>query len=527
MARTKWSLLLAQAIRSQHSEWFGSRPKRWAVIPAKPRAPTTSPAPLSGSLRTNFSAKDPGIMSLNSAQQMICEKYAPVMESETQTTQTAAAKSLANMSHSERRLLTVTMAVESLLTIGLTLRDFTLTKTPMATCGSVTRLAISGVTAWAAYAISAQGGTWLAASILSQFSIAVLAGYIVLIDLRSPFLQFVDLNWSKHVPLVPLRITGLACILGLVAVFWLFYLIRRWRGPVTAGMKTIVALIPLVGFVQFWMQTDYLPRTSLPLVDLTTDLTPTGKTGDRVQLEAKVTINNRGSMPVNVGATLMRITAYPRTTGKPNQVSDAIEFGIAPAREYREDPLSTDQRKLLYANDLLPAGSMLAAGQSNSFRRVIDFNSHTMKLARLAVDAFFITSPRIAKVYTCPPLPGKPASHPQKSTDDGQSFQEEISKVTINSDGVKFLCREIRLMPRNVIHEMVGDRQGFAVMAIFSDPKNQSTEYPTLLMLPGANGNYQLDSLRYQKVSDANPTLTYNNMTVDYSPSEESPSAQK
>jgi hypothetical protein len=442
------------------------------------------------------------------------------MESETQMTQTATGKSLATVSHNVRRLLAVTMAVESLLVIGLTLRDFTLTETPIATFGSVTLLAISGVSVWAAYATWMQGDSWLPASLMSQFSIAVLAGYIVLIDLRSPFPQFFDFDWSKPSPLIPLRVTGLACILGFIAIFWVFYLIRQWRGPVTAGMKAIAALIPLVGFVQFWMQTDYLPRTSLPLVDLTTDLTPTGKTGDIVQLEAKVTINNRGSVPVNVGGTLMRITAYPRATGIPNQVSDAIEFGFTPALAYRDEPLPINQRKLLYAKDLLPAGSMLAAGQSNTFRRVVDFNSRTMRLARLAVDAIFITSPRIAKVYTC--------SKPQKSTDDGQSFQDEISKVIVDKQDVRFLCREIRLEPRNVIHEMVGDQPTFAVMAIFNDPAKQGSEYPTLLLLSGANGNYQLNSRQYQKLSDGNPTMTYHDMAVEYSPSDQSaPSGQK
>ena len=69
-------------------------------------------------------------------------------------------------------------------------------------------------------------------------------------------------------------------------------------------MKTLVALIPLLGFVQFWLQTDYLPRTQMPLVDVSTDLTSTGATGDIVHLEAKVTFNNRSSVPVNVGGTL-------------------------------------------------------------------------------------------------------------------------------------------------------------------------------------------------------------------------------
>jgi hypothetical protein len=442
------------------------------------------------------------------------------MESETQTPQTEAEKSVPNTPQRVRRFLAITMAVESLLVIALTLRDFQLSTTLTSTFGSVTLLFIAGVSAWAACATWGQGPSWLAASLVSQFSIAVLAGYITLVDVRSPFPQFFGFDWTTPSHLIPIRITGLACILGGIAIFWLFYLIRKWRGPVTAGMKVIGAVIPLVGFLQFWLQTDYLPRTSLPLVDVTTELTPTGKTGDLVQLAAKVTINNRDTVPVNVGATLMRITAYPREEGKPDQLSDAIEFGLTPSHAYRDDPLMITQRKLLYANDLLPAGSVLAAGQSQTFHRVVDFDSRAMRLARLSVDAIFITSPRVAKVYTCPPPPGMTASQPQKSTDDGPSFQEQISKIFVDKNGVQFLCREIRLVPRNAIHELVGDQPSFAVMAIFSDPTNKDSEYPTLLLLQGANGNYQLNSLQNQKISNANPTMTYHNMSVEYSPSQ-------
>ena len=221
----------------------------------------------------------------------------------------------------------------------------------------------------------------------------------------------------------------------------------------------------------------------------------------------------------------MRITAYPRATGIPSRVSDAIKFGIARSHAYRDEPLPIAQRKLLYANDLLPAGSELPAGQSNTFRRVIDFDSRTMKLARLSVDAFFITSPSVDKVYTCPLSPGAP----QKSSDDGASFQDEISKP-MNQNGAQFLCREIRLIPRNAIHEMVGDRPSFAIFAIFSDSTQPNEEYPRLLMWWGANGQYppNLNSLQYQKVSAANPTMMYDNMAVEYSPSGESaPPKQK
>jgi len=150
-----------------------------------------------------------------------------------------------------------------------------------------------------------------------------------------------------------------------------------------------------------------------------------------------------------------------------------------------------------------------------------------MRLARLAVDAIFIASRSFAKVYTCPPPPGTPVSHPQLSTDDGAAFQAAISKVLVDSEGVQFLCREIRLVPRNVIYELVGDRPSFAVMAILDNPKDHSSEYPTLLMLPGANGNYQLNSRQYQRVSDANLTMVYSNVAVEYSPSESSTPGQQ
>src|SRR6201996_6021217 len=261
------------------------------------------------------------------------------MDSETQTKQTPAAKSGANVSRKVRWLLAATMALESLLVIYLTVRDFALAATLTATIGSVTLLAISGVGVWAAYATCKQHDGWLRASFFGQFFIAGLAVYTVVTDVRSPFPQFF--------------VAVFACILGIIAICWVFYLLgQRGGGPLSAWSATIVAVIPVLGFVQFWLQTDYLPRTSLPLVDVTTDLTPTGKRGDIVQLEAKVTINNRSSVQVNAVATLMRITAFPRATGAGTPLPDTIQFGINPSHEYRADPLPIDHNAPLYAEAL-------------------------------------------------------------------------------------------------------------------------------------------------------------------------------
>jgi len=232
-----------------------------------------------------------------------------------------------NVSCKARRFLAAIMFVESVLVFVLAWGDFALAAGLTSMIFSVTLLAISAVGFWATYATWVQDASWRAASLLGQFSIAVLAVYTVVIDVRSPLCQIT----------VGVIIAG---VIGIIAIFWIVYLRGHRAGrPLPKWTPTIVALIPALGLVQFWLQTDYLPRISLPLVDVTTDLAPTGKTGDIVQLEAKVTINNRSSVPVNVGGTAMRITAYPRGTGIRIQLPDAIQFGLTKSPTYRDDPL--------------------------------------------------------------------------------------------------------------------------------------------------------------------------------------------
>jgi hypothetical protein len=412
-----------------------------------------------------------------------------------------------------RRILAPTMAVEALLAVAMAVRDFALIQTPLATLGSMVLLGISAGCGWAAYEIWVQGSNWVALSLLSQLSVVALSAYIILIDFRSPLLQIWQFDWASK--LFP--VSGVACILGLFAVWWILALIRRWHGPVTATMKAFVALIPLVGFAQFWLQTDYLPRTSVPVVDITAELTPLGQTDDNIQLEAKVTINNRNSMPVTVGATLMRITAYPLGSGDRIPVSKAIEFGEQKAHAYRNEPLPRSGRELLYAKDILPVDAAIASGQSQTFREVVDFNARTMRLARLAVDAFFITNPRMSS-YPCP----DPTDGSQESTASPANLDAGMEKVMTNSGGTQFMCREIRPAPSNVVHELVGDRPSFAVMAILNDPVHPDEESPILLWLPGARGKYQpLTPLQAQKVFAESPAMEYKDMAVEYSPSKE------
>jgi hypothetical protein len=430
---------------------------------------------------------------------------------------------------SDRRTTTIAviMFVQSVLVFVLAWCDFALAAGLTSMIFSVTLLAISVVNFWAAYATWVQDASWRAASLLGQFSIAMLAGYTVVTDIRSPLPQIT----------VGVIIAGIA---GIFAIFWVVYLLGHRSGrPLPKWTPTIVALIPALGLVQFWLQADYLPRTSMPLVDVTADLTPTGKNGGIVQLEAKVTFNNRGSVPVSVGGTVMRITAYPKGKGRLDAIPDAIQFGFQASSPYREESLPTDKHTL-YANDLLSIADVMAPGQSTIYRKVVDFDSGKMRLARLDVDGIFMTSPNIDEVYTCPLPLLKTWYHlgwwgltrilpyripPQMSADD-TGFQDQIVQPIYEkvADGVfkKFFCRDIHFKPRNVIHDIVGDHPRFEVLAIFEDPTNQSNEYPALLLWLGENENYLLTSGQWQKVLSANPAITYKNIGAEYIPSEQS-----
>jgi hypothetical protein len=97
-----------------------------------------------------------------------------------------------------------------------------------------------------------------------------------------------------------------------------------------------------------------------------------------------------------------------------------------------------------------------------------------------------------------------------------------INRFPVASSVKEFFCREIRLKPRNVIHELVGDSARFEVFAIFKDPTNPSLQPPALILWSGVNGNYLLNSSQWKKVSAANPTLVYTNIGAEYSPSEQS-----
>jgi hypothetical protein len=179
----------------------------------------------------------------------------------------------------------------------------------------------------------------------------------------------------------------------------------------------IIALFPLAALLQFWMQTYYIPETSRPLVDISTELSPQGRTGAIIHLNAKVTVHNRGAALVNVAGALMRVTAFSPTPREARLCTPAdldkeycrIAAGLDLSgknldSDFRVNPAPIVDRQILYAGDFMNSpNTFLIPGATETFQREIDISPTKVRLARLSVSAVFVTERRIKDTRSCFP----------------------------------------------------------------------------------------------------------------------------
>ncbi|MEV3903717.1 hypothetical protein AB0K11_15435 [Mycobacterium sp. NPDC050551] len=403
-------------------------------------------------------------------------------------------------------MLAATVLVDGVFAFVLAMRDFELTRTASSTLGAGLLLAIAVVCMWAFVAILRKSASWLTAVLLSQISIAFFAGYVWLIDLRSPVSQLT--GW-----------TGFVLTLGATAVVWIVYLGPHARATFTRGVAVLAAVVPLLGLFQYWLDTDYLPRTSRPLIDVQADLTPIGNTGHIVHLLAKVTLHNRGTVQADIGGTLMRVTAYPRggepQAAGPVYVAAGIDLsGTTAGKDFRADPTPAAAAQLVYADDFDTAGAFLLPGMQIDYKKVVDIDIRQVGLARLSVSAAFITQRRVTDTRSCLP----PRVSQREEPDE---FSKEVAKLVVTTTGAGFLCVENEIAPRNVVHDLVSDHPLLRVYLVINDPIRKGVEYPQLLAAYGTRSSIDdgyADPEQAAKIDDANPTVVFRDVVAEYAP---------
>lgn len=407
----------------------------------------------------------------------------------------------------------------------------------------VALLAAIGAANFLAFVVFRNARWWAAAAFIAQALVLLLALYVIYADyFKSP-----QLNPS---------VMWVAVAIGLLAFIWLVFL-RKGAMPqfkqFTTTAVILSALVPLAGAAQFYLQSYYIPHTSESVVDLSTELSPQGKSPSKIHLSAKVTLHNRSSVKVTVGATLMRITTYPSIAprqqqdiaGTQDQESGSVcRGGENPVPrwcqivngldltgynlegDFRSDPTPAANAQLLYAAMFAPPGMPLDPGETDTFQRVVDIDPAKVRLARLSVSASFLTERTFKGSRSC--------RKSRAPSFDGIAFPIEVNTPEQYSDQTfipvidprmlaSSLCIEYQFEFQNVIDRLIGRPGVYRAYVVLNDPQKPNLEYPQLVQnyfLPDPHGDPLNDpDVRIaNRLLKRNPVMGYTAVPAEYAP---------
>lgn len=425
------------------------------------------------------------------------------------------------------RCLLVTLSADTIAAAALGLGELRLARTLWATLAAGILFAIAFANFLGAIKVLREAPSWARYAFVAQLAVLLLALYIIVIDAQSPV---------GNPSLMAIAVT-----VALSAFIWLVRLAGQAAIVVTRTGAIIAALIPLAGAGQFWLQNYYIPDTSVPLVDIATDLSPQDTSGSITHLSAKLTIHNRSTVRINVAAELMRVTAYPLTTpqDKPPVVcrhyykdhtwclEGALDpSGTNPDADFRAAPTPAANAHLLYAS-LLGNGptTVMAPGESDTVQREVDLDSRQFHLARLSVSALFLTERDVKDIRSC-------FNSKASYFTDSETFAREVEirrhwsretniPMPDRAARASYLCMSYEIAPRNVIDWAIGAHIVLRSYIHLNDPQDPGTEYPqlgyfysTVDRIGRADPGGQLA----RKIELANPLTSYTDVSVEYVP---------
>jgi hypothetical protein len=448
------------------------------------------------------------------------------------------------------RCLLVTLGVDGLVAAALAVGELHISTTPFAMLGGGILFAVSVANFWGLHSLWQVSParwyqrSWAREAFVAQILMAILALYVIIIgvitDPQNMTETFKTHNWRV------VAVFAIAGVLGLVALAWMLLLGGRTQIRWTTTTLLITALIPLSGGLQFWLQNYYLPGSSAPQVDVSADLSPQTKTGPITHLSAKVTMHNRSPAKVYIAGTLMRVTAYPKTTHQPEapydcwfyadqhwcQVEGSVDIsGVNYDADFRADPDSTPaiNAHLLYAGSLTNGPeAYMVPGETDTLQREVDIDSGKFRLARLSVTAVFLPERRIADIKSCY------ISRNTSAVTDYRNFSREVglsqhfsdhkSVPIINEQLLqRYLCMNYEIAPSDVISWLIGKPYVMQVRMDLNDPQVPGNEYPKIewaYVLADNQGNPLQAARRVStKILKANPASSQD-VVSEYAPGE-------
>ena len=398
---------------------------------------------------------------------------------------------------SQRWALAATLLVGALIALGLAVGDFMLATTGLlGTLLAAILLALAIVNLWSLHSLIRKAPSWQTHAAVAQALIAFLALYVI--------------ETAKQNPQPRGQVEVVAALVGIVAVGWVARLAGSARVQWNKTATTIVAVIPLAGFVQFGLQSDFIPTITGPLIDLSTTLSPTGRTGQHIQVSATAVIHNRGTQKVYVAGELLRVMAYPYHPGEepaPTQtdVKRGLDLAGATDNVFDIDPIPPADGQLVYAAIGSRPGDSLDPGETDTVQRVIDIGLGA-RLVRFTIVGVFFASREIHDIETC-------GNGPSASWND-RSFADDVDTQ---------LCMEYVLEPRNIIEAIVGPRPVLRVWTTMCG-QDDRVEYPEINWHMAARDqlgdvNYNPSLKEEEEIAYANPAFTTDESS-EYAPTD-------
>lgn len=251
----------------------------------------------------------------------------------------------------------------------------------------------------------ARASTWtLNPLIVSQSMILLSCLYVFWMDGMT-----VSRNVASFLVVLPLGVVSLLVIpptiLGL-----------RQRLPSTMW-KYALALLPALGFLQFWIQEELWPSFESPLLLVEAQLTQIGSDGSKAYVRADVEISNQGRVDISVPAAFVHVSGVPRSVESEPEEHDVATVAyaavniVAGEHGYRRDidyGVNGEQATAVIGPGLALLENMvgfrwfLAPGErySRSFAFAVD--SETVGRLDLAVEALVYKDVTLGVPETCP-----------------------------------------------------------------------------------------------------------------------------
>jgi hypothetical protein len=440
-------------------------------------------------------------------------------------------------------LLRLTLVVDGLVAIGLAWLELKLTTTLMESLGVGLLLAIGLANLFALHSVARALPSWPRDVAFAQLLVALLAIYIVFTAPRC---------WGQNRWML-----GITAAAGLLAVGWVLRIARgavlvQWTKPAAI----IAAVIPVAGLVQFWLQTEYIPHSTTPLVDISAELTPTGRTESTIHLSAKVTIRNRASVRLENPAGLMRVTEYPKnwqqrspspcSTDTPNvdpagnilSTSLTLVGGLDPTSanpdgEFRLPATPVSQCVLVYASVFGGGpGAFINPGATQITQKEIDIDADTFRLARLSVSGVFVTEHRFQDVRACYPTKDTAGSlNPQHwpiqaslyDQNNSDKFYTEAENPWPGQFQTQNLCVDYELTPKSILQALMsGPQSVLRVEVVTSQQGDSVNEYPQLRWWYGTTEDIDKSPPHeeQEKIERAYPESGQVDVAAEYAPGE-------